>query len=72
MVPKAAPNETTHPPLPLQPKYWTRAGDRQRVVNDMFDRSARYYERVSEHHVVRHRSELPACGADARRPHAPE
>ncbi|HYU80521.1 MAG TPA: class I SAM-dependent methyltransferase [Vicinamibacterales bacterium] len=33
-------------PLPLLPGYWTRPEDRQRVVNAMFNRSARHYERA--------------------------
>ena len=40
-------NEIGHPPLPIQSTYWTQAADRQGVVNGMFDRSARYYDRVS-------------------------
>jgi len=35
-------------PVPLQSKYWSRAEDRQSVVNDMFDRSARHYDGVSD------------------------
>ena len=40
-------NEVGHPPLPVQSTYWTQAADRQGVVNGMFDRSARHYDRVS-------------------------
>lgn len=34
------------PPLPPETRYWTRADDRQRVVNALFDRSAEYYDRA--------------------------
>jgi len=40
-------NEVGHPPLPIQSTYWAQAADRQGVVNGMFDRSARHYDRVS-------------------------
>jgi demethylmenaquinone methyltransferase/2-methoxy-6-polyprenyl-1,4-benzoquinol methylase len=35
-------------PLPAESKYWARPEDRQGVVNGMFERSARHYDRVSE------------------------
>jgi len=35
-------------PLPVESKYWARPEDRQAIVNGMFDRSARHYDRVSE------------------------
>ena len=38
----------SHSPLPLRPKYWTRAEDRQEAVNALFDRSARFYDRTNE------------------------
>jgi demethylmenaquinone methyltransferase / 2-methoxy-6-polyprenyl-1,4-benzoquinol methylase len=41
------PNEIGHPPLPIKSTYWTDAADRQGIVNGMFDRSARHYDRVS-------------------------
>ena len=34
------------PPLPAETRYWTRADDRQRVVNALFDRSAEHYDRA--------------------------
>jgi demethylmenaquinone methyltransferase/2-methoxy-6-polyprenyl-1,4-benzoquinol methylase len=34
------------PPLPGETHYWTRADDRQRVVNGLFDRSAEHYDRA--------------------------
>jgi demethylmenaquinone methyltransferase/2-methoxy-6-polyprenyl-1,4-benzoquinol methylase len=34
------------PPLPAETRYWTRTGDRQRVVNALFDRSAEHYDRA--------------------------
>jgi len=34
------------PPLPAETRYWTRADDRQRVVNELFDRSAEHYDRA--------------------------
>ena len=34
------------PPLPAESRYWTRTGDRQRVVNALFDRSAEHYDRA--------------------------
>jgi demethylmenaquinone methyltransferase/2-methoxy-6-polyprenyl-1,4-benzoquinol methylase len=33
-------------PLPAETRYWTRADDRQRVVNGLFDRSAEHYDRA--------------------------
>jgi demethylmenaquinone methyltransferase/2-methoxy-6-polyprenyl-1,4-benzoquinol methylase len=36
------------PPLPLSLKYWTSADDRQRAVNDLFDRSAKHYDRACD------------------------
>jgi len=36
------------PPLPLTLKYWTGAADRQRAVNDLFDRSAEHYDRACD------------------------
>jgi demethylmenaquinone methyltransferase/2-methoxy-6-polyprenyl-1,4-benzoquinol methylase len=33
-------------PLPAETRYWTSAGDRQRVVNRLFDRSAEHYDRA--------------------------
>ena len=33
-------------PLPAETRYWTRIGDRQRVVNGLFDRSAEHYDRA--------------------------
>jgi len=33
-------------PLPVRTRYWTRAEDRQRVVNALFDRSAAHYDRA--------------------------
>jgi demethylmenaquinone methyltransferase/2-methoxy-6-polyprenyl-1,4-benzoquinol methylase len=35
-------------PLPQETKYWTRAEDRQRVVNAFFDRSAVHYDRACD------------------------
>ncbi len=34
----------SQPPIPILPKYWTRAEDRSRAVNTMFDRSAADYD----------------------------
>ena len=34
------------PPLPSHTKYWSRAEDRQRVVNGLFDRAAEHYDRA--------------------------
>lgn len=34
------------PPLPQANKYWSRAEDRQRVVNALFNRSAEHYDRA--------------------------
>lgn len=34
------------PPLPAETPYWRRDEDRQRVVNDLFTRSAGYYDRA--------------------------
>lgn len=34
------------PPLPAETRYWTRADERQRVVNALFDRSAEHYDRA--------------------------
>ena len=36
----------SQPPLPAETRYWTRADDRQRVVNALFDRSAEHYDRA--------------------------
>lgn len=33
----------SRPPLPVLTDYWSRSEDRQRVVNDLFDRSAKHY-----------------------------
>ncbi len=35
-------------PLPSRTRYWTCADDRQRVVNAIFDRSARHYNRACD------------------------
>jgi demethylmenaquinone methyltransferase/2-methoxy-6-polyprenyl-1,4-benzoquinol methylase len=35
-----------HAPLPETSKYWRRAEDRQRRVNDLFDRGAKHYDRA--------------------------
>jgi demethylmenaquinone methyltransferase / 2-methoxy-6-polyprenyl-1,4-benzoquinol methylase len=35
-----------HAPLPAETRYWTRTDDRQRVVNELFDRSAEHYDRT--------------------------
>ena len=37
----------SRPPLPAETRYWSRADDRQRFVNQLFDRSARHYDRAS-------------------------
>jgi demethylmenaquinone methyltransferase/2-methoxy-6-polyprenyl-1,4-benzoquinol methylase len=42
----SSPDRLTHPPLPDRTRYWTRAEDRQRVVNLMFDRAAEHYDRA--------------------------
>jgi demethylmenaquinone methyltransferase/2-methoxy-6-polyprenyl-1,4-benzoquinol methylase len=34
------------PPLPADTSYWTRAEDRQLIVNTLFDRSAEHYDRA--------------------------
>jgi demethylmenaquinone methyltransferase/2-methoxy-6-polyprenyl-1,4-benzoquinol methylase len=33
-------------PLPARTRYWNRTEDRQRVVNALFDRSAKHYDRA--------------------------
>ena len=38
----------SQPPLPAETRYWTRADDRQRVVNGLFDRSAEHYDRACD------------------------
>ena len=36
------------PPLPAETRHWSRAEDRQRVVNALFDRSAEHYDRACD------------------------
>src|ERR1700694_2936791 len=38
----------SQPPLPLRTRYWTRAEDRQAVVNGLFDRAAEHYDRACD------------------------
>jgi demethylmenaquinone methyltransferase / 2-methoxy-6-polyprenyl-1,4-benzoquinol methylase len=34
------------PPLLGESRFWSRAEDRQRAVNELFDRGAAHYDRV--------------------------
>ena len=34
----------SRPPLPAETRYWSDAGERQQVVNALFDRSASHYD----------------------------
>jgi demethylmenaquinone methyltransferase / 2-methoxy-6-polyprenyl-1,4-benzoquinol methylase len=36
----------SQPPLPAETRYWSRVGDRQRIVTSMFDHSAAHYDRA--------------------------
>ena len=38
----------SEPPLPSSTKYWSRADERQRTVNAIFDRSAEHYDRACD------------------------
>jgi demethylmenaquinone methyltransferase/2-methoxy-6-polyprenyl-1,4-benzoquinol methylase len=35
-------------PLPAETRYWSASSDRQRVVNDLFNRSAEHYDRACD------------------------